>query len=68
MACPKQFFDRNEAYIRISEIASFGRQSGGLYLVITLRDGREFKHRDYNGSVAKMEQRLISAITAVEDL
>lgn len=64
MACPRSFFDFNTACFRLSEVVAIYRE--GHNLVVELRGGKTFAHRDYNGSAAKLEARLLQALASAE--
>nr|DAI68397.1 MAG TPA: hypothetical protein [Caudoviricetes sp.] len=65
MACPRSFFDFNTACFRLSEVVAIYTE--GCNLVVELRGGKTFSHRDYNGSAAKLQARLLHAL-AMEEL
>lgn len=68
MPCPKSFFDFNHAYFRLSDVMSIEREDilGKPHLVVTIRSGKRFEHRDWNGSAALIERRLLDALKAAE--
>ncbi|WP_260925451.1 hypothetical protein [Novosphingobium sp. 9] len=67
-SCPATFFDFNTGYFRLNEVLSFEREEifGDPHLVVTLRTGKRFEHRDYNGSARAIENRLLAALKAME--
>jgi len=56
-----------ETYLVASEVAHFRVDRGHSYtkLVVTMKDGASYTHRDWNGSVSAAVSQLRSAIEAL---
>ena len=54
----------DDAHLRVDDISHMKMDRGHSYtnLRITMRDGAEYVHRDWNGSAGAIESKILAAI------